>query len=93
MRVAWLADPGNADGSIGGAEMTQQEFRDAAPEGVETVTVSPDEVLTTIGQASRSLLERRRSAWVTEADVVAARERHKRVLLPAPSRAVPVAKR
>jgi hypothetical protein len=47
MRVAWLADPGNADGSIGGAEMTQQEFRDAAPEGVETVTVSPDEVLTT----------------------------------------------
>jgi len=34
-RVAFLFDPGNADGSIGGAELSMAEFAAAAPEGVE----------------------------------------------------------
>lgn len=42
MKVAWLADTGNADGTIGGAELTQREFRTAKPKGVKTVTVQPD---------------------------------------------------
>lgn len=36
-RVGWLADAGNADGTLGGAELTQREFRDAAPEGVDVI--------------------------------------------------------
>ena len=35
MNVAWLHDQGNADGSRGGAELTMDEFRAAAPESVE----------------------------------------------------------
>lgn len=35
MRVAFLTDPGNQDGTIGGAELTMQEFKDAAPDGTE----------------------------------------------------------
>lgn len=42
MKVAWLADAGNADGTIGGAELTQREFRAAKPKDVKTVTVQPD---------------------------------------------------
>ena len=37
MRVAWLADKHNPPG---GAELTQAEFRRAAPEGVEVVEVA-----------------------------------------------------
>lgn len=37
MRVGWLHDGGNADGTQGGAELTQAEFRAAAPKGVEVV--------------------------------------------------------
>lgn len=40
MRVGWLADLSNTDGSgIGGAEMTAAEFAQAAPEGVEVVYI------------------------------------------------------
>jgi hypothetical protein len=35
VKVAWLHDVGNADGSKGGAELTMDEFRAAAPKGVE----------------------------------------------------------
>lgn len=35
MKVAWLHDQGNADGSRGGAELTMDEFAAAAPGGVE----------------------------------------------------------
>jgi glycosyltransferase involved in cell wall biosynthesis len=44
MIVGWLADAGNQDGSIGGAELTQQEFRAAAPEDVEVWSVPPDDL-------------------------------------------------
>lgn len=37
MRVGWLHDGGNLDGTRGGAELTQDEFRAAAPKGVEVV--------------------------------------------------------
>lgn len=43
--VGWLADPGNADGSIGGAELTQAEFHSASPEGVEIVDCPPGSVV------------------------------------------------
>lgn len=43
MRVAWLADPGNTDGTgIGGAELTQAEFRLATPKGVRVSMVTPN---------------------------------------------------
>lgn len=35
--VAFLADAGNADGTLGGAELTMREFATAAPDGVEVV--------------------------------------------------------
>jgi hypothetical protein len=35
VRVTILRDPGNADGTIGGAELTLHEFAAAAPDGVE----------------------------------------------------------
>lgn len=35
MKVAWLHDLGNADGTKGGAELTMDEFRAAAPRDVE----------------------------------------------------------
>ena len=41
MKVAWLADAGNQDGSIGGAELTHREFAAAAPGGVEIIPVDP----------------------------------------------------
>jgi hypothetical protein len=41
MRVGWLADVPDLPG---GAEFTQQEFRDAAPEGVEVVDCPPGNV-------------------------------------------------
>jgi glycosyltransferase involved in cell wall biosynthesis len=44
MKIGWLADPGNADGTLGGAELTQREFRQAKPKGVSTVTVKPDQL-------------------------------------------------
>lgn len=44
MKVAWLADPGNLDGTIGGAELTQAEFAAAAPPGVTIVPVPRDEL-------------------------------------------------
>lgn len=43
-RVGWLADPGNLDGSIGGAELTQAEFAAAAPDGIDIVPVAADEL-------------------------------------------------
>jgi len=42
MRVGWLADW--PSGAPGGAELTQAEFRVAAPEGVEIVDCLPDEI-------------------------------------------------
>ncbi len=43
MKVAWLADLSNTDGSgIGGAEMTAAEFAAAAPKGVQIVYVPKD---------------------------------------------------
>jgi len=43
MKVAWLAAMSNTDGSgIGGAEMTQAEFKAAAPDGVKVVYVPKD---------------------------------------------------
>jgi len=54
MKVAWLHDAGNADGTKGGAELTMDEFREAAPKGLEfdpdggtvvignCVTISPE---------------------------------------------------
>jgi len=39
MRVGWLADSGDY---TGGAELTQAEFRDAAPMNVEIIDVKPD---------------------------------------------------
>jgi hypothetical protein len=39
MRYGWLADRGNHDGLLGGAEFTQAEFRAAAPDGVDIVFV------------------------------------------------------
>lgn len=44
MRVGWLADAGNADGTVGGAELTAAEFRAAAPEGVEVGLLAPTEL-------------------------------------------------
>lgn len=44
MLVGWLADPGNEDGTIGGAELTQREFRQAKPKAVKTVTVTPEKL-------------------------------------------------
>jgi hypothetical protein len=42
IRVGWLADVGNMDGTgFGGAELTQAEFRSAKPDGVKIVTVNP----------------------------------------------------
>lgn len=35
MKVAYLHDPGNQDGTIGGAELTMDAFANAAPRGVE----------------------------------------------------------
>lgn len=42
-RVGWLADV--PSGQLGGAELTQAEFRAAAPEGVEVVDCLPGEVV------------------------------------------------
>jgi hypothetical protein len=45
MKVAWLADLSNTDGSgIGGAEMTAAEFAQAAPKGVQVVYVPKTEL-------------------------------------------------
>lgn len=45
MRVAWLADQSNTDGTgPGGAEFTQAEFAAAAPEGVEVVYVGREQL-------------------------------------------------
>ena len=41
MRVGWLFDQGEA---IGGAELTQAEFRAAAPDGVEVIDCPPDQI-------------------------------------------------
>lgn len=41
MRVGWLTDP---VGYLGGAELTQAEFRAAAPDGVEIIDCPPDDI-------------------------------------------------
>lgn len=41
MKVAWLADD---PGYVGGAELTQQEFLDAAPDSVEVVRIGPSSI-------------------------------------------------
>lgn len=41
MNVGWLADPSD---TVGGAELSQQEFRDTAPQGVTVLDCPPDEV-------------------------------------------------
>jgi glycosyltransferase involved in cell wall biosynthesis len=43
VRVGWLFDP-YPEGYVGGAELTQAEFRAAAPEGVEVVDCPPQNV-------------------------------------------------
>jgi glycosyltransferase involved in cell wall biosynthesis len=48
MRLAWIADTPHY---TGGAEMTQQEFLDATPEGVEVVRCKPGEVETDVDRA------------------------------------------
>jgi len=45
MKVAWLHDQGNADGTKGGAELTMDEFRAAAPDGVEFTDLDKAEVV------------------------------------------------
>jgi hypothetical protein len=42
MRIGWLADD---PGYLGGAELTQREFRDSAPEGIEIVDCPPGEIV------------------------------------------------
>lgn len=42
MRVAFVMDRGNEDGTYGGAELTMREFAEAAPDDVEIVTDEPD---------------------------------------------------
>lgn len=42
MRVCFLADAGNLDGTLGGAELTMKEFWVEAPDGVEVVDSDPD---------------------------------------------------
>ena len=37
MKVGWLCDPGNADGTRGGAELTMDEFAAAAPKHVKVI--------------------------------------------------------
>ena len=46
MKVAWLHDEGNADGTKGGAELTMDAFREAAPAWVE---FTPDAETVVIG--------------------------------------------
>jgi len=45
MKVGWLHDGGNADGTQGGAELTQAEFRKAAPDHVEIIDCPAGEVV------------------------------------------------
>lgn len=45
MNVALLRDAGNADGTIGGAELTLQEFAAAAPEGVTFTSLEDAEAV------------------------------------------------
>jgi len=46
VKIAWLHDEGNADGTKGGAELTMDAFREAAPPWVE---LSPDAGTVVIG--------------------------------------------
>lgn len=48
MRIAWLAD---RPSYIGGAELTQADFKAAAPEGIEVIDCQPDEVDPTVDAA------------------------------------------
>lgn len=66
MKVAFLTDPGNQDGTLGGAELTMREFAAAAPETVELVGDTDDCDVAVIGNCvsygpglSRRLLGRR----------------------------------
>lgn len=68
MRVAILSDPGNADGSIGGAELTMGELADSTPEGVELVdNLDCDRVvlgnITTFGPALVDSLKDKPVVW------------------------------
>jgi glycosyltransferase involved in cell wall biosynthesis len=45
MNVAWLLDGGNADGTRGGAELTMDGFRDAAPDTVEFTDLAEAETV------------------------------------------------
>lgn len=45
MKVAFLFDAGNSDGTIGGAELTMREFIEAAPEGAEVGELDDAEVV------------------------------------------------
>lgn len=46
MKVAWLHDPGNADGTKGGAEYTMDGFRESAP---SSVSFDPDAETVVVG--------------------------------------------
>lgn len=52
MNVAILADPGNADGTIGGAELTMREFALAAPDHVTLVEDPADADTVLIGNCT-----------------------------------------
>ena len=59
VKVCFLADTGNLDGTLGGAELTMREFRLAAPEDVELVEL-PDAETVIVGNCTafdRSLIE------------------------------------
>ena len=44
MNVGWLADEGNADGTIGGAELTERELARNAPPGTTITWMAPGEI-------------------------------------------------
>lgn len=60
MKVGWVRDSGNADGTAGGAELTMDEFYRAAPERVEFAPVDQAEVvvLGNVHAFDDSLIER-----------------------------------
>lgn len=65
MKVAFVSDPANADGTIGGAELTLSEFAAAAPEGVELSPMDEAQAVVvgncvTFGESLRSRLSGKR---------------------------------
>lgn len=66
MKVCFLSDPGNADGSVGGAELTMREFAAAAPEPLVKLKYADTVVVgncTSYGPDLISLIEGKRVVW------------------------------